>query len=81
MFETTAFKGSWNQEEQTEEARARVCVCVWGGGGENRKLKGWEEVVGCMMKHSSVLPVVSSTQHSQPRINLLALDEEQIGRL
>ena len=35
----------------------------WGG---NRKPKGWEEVFGCMMKHSSdVLPVVSSTtQHS-----------------
>ena len=60
MFETTAFKGSWNQEEQTEEGMSG------GGGGKNRKPKGWEEVFGCMMKHSSdVLPVVSSTtQHS-----------------
>ena len=49
-----------------------------GGGGrgvKNRKPKGWEEVGGCMMKHKSVLPVETSTQHSQARIKLLTLEQ------
>ena len=60
MFETTqttAFKGSWNQEEQTEwGACVRVCACGVGGrvGGKNLKPKGWEEVAGCMVKDSRV---------------------------
>ena len=42
MFDTTACKGSWNQEEQTEEGarthtRARARVCVRGGGGVGEK--------------------------------------------
>ena len=56
-------------EPRKARARARACVCVRGdglggrGGGENRKPKGWAEVVGYMMKHSSVFTgsVVNST--------------------
>ena len=43
---------------------------------ENRKPKGSEEDSGCMMKHRSVLPAVSSTQHSQSRIKLLAFERK-----
>ena len=57
MFETTAFKGSWNQEEQTEEGVCGGGRRGWGRGVENRQPKGWEEV--------GVLPVVSSTQKKQ----------------
>ena len=56
-------------EPRKARARARVCVCEGmagggGGGGENnRKPKGWAEVVGYMMKHNSVFTgsIVNST--------------------
>ena len=62
----------------TTRSKLKRVYQAGGGGGKNRKPKGWEKVFGCMMKHSSdVLPVVSSTQHSQPSINLLALEQKE----
>ena len=65
MFETMAFKGSWNQEEQAQEGVCGGGRLRGGGGVENRKPKGWKELGGCMMKHRSVLAVVSSTHKKQ----------------